>query len=341
MAGPLAIIVPIGLLLVGGLAAAAGAKKKKEGGSAEPSAVTPGVTITPGVVTPQGIVTPAAAVTPGTFTTGQISTPLGDQLQQAAAAAQSLTVPSNIQAMVVAALASKNPETMRRVADSIAAQYPTQAQELRTAADALQAAITAQQNAAVAQVLAQEQPAISTPGVFQKPPAASTGLTAEQIAAAAQAATQLAQAASQAGQPAGVPATVNVPTLTPTAAPPPLAMPTPTPAPAPTIDANRARAEALALKMKFAVKGKEDKTQVGEFQKVERLSRTDGSYGSETALALADRYGIVPPKPLYWGKKGGDYQTLVNDKKTYSTHLLVLADKDPQRADEWRAAAKV
>jgi hypothetical protein len=32
---------------------------------------------------------------------------------------------------------------------------------------------------------------------------------------------------------------------------------------------------------------------------------------------------------------------LVNDKNAYSAHLLNLASTDPQRADEWRSAAKV
>jgi hypothetical protein len=340
MAGPLAIVVPVALLVIGGLAAAGAAKKKKEAAPTEPGAITPGVTVTPGVVTPTGIVSPAAAVTPGVISVPSAATPAG-AAQQAAAAAQSLTVPSDIQAMVVAALASQNPITMRRVADAIQAKYPTQATELRNAASVLETAIAAQQAAAVQQVLVQGQ-AVQSPGVVPQHATGMVATPAGDLAAlqaqAAQVATQLAQAA---GQPVAVPATVNIPTPTPTAAPPVLSMPTPTPAPASTIDPGRARAESLALKLKFAVKGKEDKPAVADFQKVERLSRTDGSYGSETAIALADRYGIVPPKPLYWGKKGGDYQTLVNDKKTYSTHLLVLADKDPQRADEWRAAAKV
>jgi hypothetical protein len=98
--------------------------------------------------------------------------------------------------------------------------------------------------------------------------------------------------------------------------------------------------------LKTAKKGtaSEPKAQVREFQLVERLAKADGSYGSETALALADRYRIVPPKPFYWGKskkEGGTYQTLVDDKNAYSAHLLNLATKDPQRADEWRSAAKV
>ncbi len=265
---------------------------------------------------------PPATTAPGAAPAPPVTTSVPTAAQAAAtpiAAAQQLVVPSDVQALILTSMASNNPETMRRAADSIAAKWPQQAADLRAAASALEGAIALQQAAVAA------APALAAPA-----------------AQAAQVLTQAAQAASQAGQPAGVPATTNVPTAAvPTAAPPQIAMPTPTAAPTPTADPNRLRAEALALKMKFAVKGKEDKNAVKEFQTVERLPRTDGSYGTETALALADRYGIVPPKPLYYGKKGGDYQTLVKDKQQYSAHLLVLAQKDPQRADEWRAAAKV
>jgi hypothetical protein len=150
-------------------------------------------------------------------------------------------------------------------------------------------------------------------------------------------------AATPGAAPVAVPTTTNVPT---TAAPgtPSASMPVPQTSPMPAgTDPNRARAAALLLALKTAKKGtaSEPRAQVREFQLVERLPRTDGSYGSETALALADRYNMVPPKPFYWGKKGGSYATLTADKNQYSTHLLNLASKDPQRADEWRSAAKV
>jgi hypothetical protein len=298
--------------------------------AAAPAAIASGSSVANGAaagaaVTPQPVMppfVPPATPAPGAAPAPPVTTPVPTAAQAAStpiAAAQQLVVPSDVQALILTSMASNNPETMRRAADSIAAKYPQQAADLRAAASALEGAIALQQAAAVA------APAIAAPA-----------------AQAAQVLTQAAQAASQAGQPAGVPATTNVPTPTvPTAAPPQIAMPTPTAAPTPAADPNRLRAEALALKMKFAVKGKEDKATVKEFQTVERLPRTDGSYGSETATALADRYGIVPPKPLYWGKKGGDYQTLLKDKQQYSAHLLVLAQNDPQRADEWRAAAKV
>ena len=121
-------------------------------------------------------------------------------------------------------------------------------------------------------------------------------------------------------------------------APPPV-----TPAAPPANASGKATAAALNVKLKTAKKGtaSEPKTDVAAFQIAERLPRTDGSYGSETALAIADRYGIVPAKPFYWGKKGGDYSTLVADKNQYKAHLLNLATSDPARADEWRSAAAV
>ncbi|MFA5634629.1 MAG: hypothetical protein WC977_01875 [Anaerovoracaceae bacterium] len=150
------------------------------------------------------------------------------------------------------------------------------------------------------------------------------------------------QTASTTAAPAGVPTSTNVPSGATTGAPS-ASMPTPQPQGPAASDPNRRRAAALLLALKTAKKGTatEPRAQVKEFQLVERLPRTDGSYGSETALALADRYNMVPPKPFYWGKKGGDYSTLTADKNQYSAHLLNLATKDPQRADEWRSAAKV
>lgn len=101
---------------------------------------------------------------------------------------------------------------------------------------------------------------------------------------------------------------------------------------------------ALALKdsaTSWKGTSREPKALVMQFQSQEALPRSDGSYGSETALALAERYSIVPPKPLYWGAKGGNYKTLVADKLAYQKRLAAIAVKDPQRSDEWALAAKV
>lgn len=115
----------------------------------------------------------------------------------------------------------------------------------------------------------------------------------------------------------------------------------------PTYD-GKLLAGKVAIAMRTATKDKNGKTApasavelVRMFQVAEKLSRLDGSYGSETALAVAERYGIVPPKPLYWGAKGGNYKTLVADKTTYKTRLAKLAANDPQRSDEWAKAMAV
>jgi len=299
--GAVAVIVPIALLLVGGVAAGAAAQKKKQtaaAGGAAPSTPAGAAATTPAATVP--------SILPGA---------------QAPTVATVTGVPADVQALVIAAITSQNPVTMRRAADQLEALYPLQAADLRKTAATFEAAMTVAQGTTAATAAAQT--------------------AAQQIAAAAQAASA---AANVPGMPVAVPTTTNVPTATTTAKPPLATMPTPTTTTAPAAaDPNRVRAAALVVRLKTAKKGtaSEPRAQVKEFQLVERLSRTDGSYGSETALALADKYGIVPPKPLFWGKAGGTYQTLVNDKNAYSAHLLNLASTDPQRADEWRSAAKV
>ncbi len=126
--------------------------------------------------------------------------------------------------------------------------------------------------------------------------------------------------------------------------------PEPAPVPMPAVTAQplanaagKQLAADLAKALLTAKKGtaSEPRALVQAFQTQERLSKTDGSYGAETALALADRYGIVPPKPFYWGKKGGPPNLPAQEKAAYSAHMLVLKSQDPQRADEWQAASKV
>lgn len=130
----------------------------------------------------------------------------------------------------------------------------------------------------------------------------------------------------------------------PAVRPEPAAAPMPAVAPA---DTTTAAGKQLAADMtKALLKAKkgtssEPRALVKAFQEQERLSQDDGSYGFETAMALADRYGIVPPKPLYWGKKNGPATLPAQQKAAYSAHLMVLKANDPQRADEWAAAAKV
>jgi hypothetical protein len=312
--GAVAVIVPVALLLVGGVAAAAGAQKKKQAAAAAAEGATPGAAATaPAAATPAAATPAATAPAPSILPGAQVPT-----------VATVTGVPADVQALVIAAITSQNPVTMRRAADQLEAKYPLQAADLRKTAATFETAMAAAQGTTAA--------------------TAAATTAAQQIAAAAQAASA---AANVPGMPVAVPTTTNVPTAATTTLPPLSTMPTPTTTAAPAAaDPNRVRAAALVVRLKTAKKGtsSEPRAQVKEFQLVERLSKADGSYGSETALALADKYGIVPPKPLFWGKstkEGGTYQTLLDDKNAYSAHLLNLATKDPQRADEWRSAAKV
>lgn len=97
----------------------------------------------------------------------------------------------------------------------------------------------------------------------------------------------------------------------------------------------------LALRYARKKTPSEPRALVQKFQEREGLQRVDGSYNSETALALADRYGLVPHPPFYWGRENGSQDVARKDKAQYTAHMLVMADKDPQRADEWKNAAKV
>lgn len=107
--------------------------------------------------------------------------------------------------------------------------------------------------------------------------------------------------------------------------------------------AERVRAGKLVLALRSGTKGtsSEPRALVQQFQAAEGATKRDGSYGFETALILAERYGIVPPKPYYWGQKGGNYKTVQTEKAEYQSRIAALAAKDPQRADEWALASKV
>lgn len=232
----------------------------------------------------------------------------------AAATAAGATPAQAVQAAQTAAGQAAAPPLTQPPAAAIAAALAVPAQ-------ALQAAQTAAANATAAgatpaqAILAAQNAAVmtATPGVN----------------AAVQQAAQSVQTAVATGTlPRPQAATVPMPTVQPQSAP-----------------ANSAKALAadMAKALLTAKKGtaSEPRALVQAFQTQERLEQTDGSYGYETAIALADRYGIVPPKPLYWGKKGGPASLPAQQKASYSAHLMVLKSQDPQRADEWAAAAKV
>lgn len=87
--------------------------------------------------------------------------------------------------------------------------------------------------------------------------------------------------------------------------------------------------------------GQEDRTLLKQFQAAEGLEHQTGLYGSETALALAERYGIVPVKPRHWGTKAGGAPSVKPDKEKYRARLVALAKKDPTRAEEFDRAGRV
>lgn len=81
--------------------------------------------------------------------------------------------------------------------------------------------------------------------------------------------------------------------------------------------------------------GSEDTSLVRLFQATEG-QKASGFYGPGTAVVLAGRYGIVPPKPLYWPSTG-----TTRSKQNYREQLASFAAMDPQRAEEWIRAAAV
>ena len=100
-------------------------------------------------------------------------------------------------------------------------------------------------------------------------------------------------------------------------------------------DPRRALAARLAHNLITAPRGGEDRTLVARFQLQEALKPT-GFYGPATALALAQRYGIVPPKPLYWTESRTS-----RSKANYRDALRALGERDPQRIEEWQRAGAV
>jgi peptidoglycan hydrolase-like protein with peptidoglycan-binding domain len=100
------------------------------------------------------------------------------------------------------------------------------------------------------------------------------------------------------------------------------------------VPADRALAARFAMHVFNVRRGHEDRDFVAEFQRQHGLNPT-GSYGPATALALVP-YGIVPAKPFYWPSKGS-----TRAKAQYRVTLMQQSLKDPQRRDEWSAAANV
>jgi peptidoglycan hydrolase-like protein with peptidoglycan-binding domain len=100
------------------------------------------------------------------------------------------------------------------------------------------------------------------------------------------------------------------------------------------VPADRSLAARLALHLFHVRPGDEDRELVAHFQRTSGLNDS-GAYGPSTALAFVP-FGIAPPKPFYWPRKG-----LLRMKALYRITLLEQAKRDPQRADEWASQASV
>lgn len=102
--------------------------------------------------------------------------------------------------------------------------------------------------------------------------------------------------------------------------------------PDPDIDVQRLLAQRLVREMEKE-KGTENREVVTAFQIANKL-KGSGNYTPGTAIVLAERYGLVPPCP-YWPTNGR-----VKSKANYKARLLAIAQRDPQRAEEFERAAQ-
>lgn len=112
---------------------------------------------------------------------------------------------------------------------------------------------------------------------------------------------------------------------------PPIKKPIPIP---PPLDPRKALAVQVAEMLAAATKGTENKAMVKAYQAQEGL-KPSGFYGPGTGKSFI-KYGIVPPKPFYWPRRGTSAS-----KNDYRKNLLFQATKDPARAAEWQQAAMV
>jgi peptidoglycan hydrolase-like protein with peptidoglycan-binding domain len=97
----------------------------------------------------------------------------------------------------------------------------------------------------------------------------------------------------------------------------------------------RALAARVYNMLAMAPRGGEDRYLVALYQTQEGLKPT-GYYGPSVALSLAQSYGIVPPKPLYWTESRTS-----KSKANYRDAMRMLAERDPQRVEEWQRAGDV
>ena len=218
------------------------------------------------------------------------------------------------------ALATNNASVIRMLANDIASSHPDLAADLREAADRLDGMVSAGQAQAESQ----------SPGL--PPPVTPTVATASPSPKPASKPRKPASkpAAGKPRKPAPAPVTYDPEVHGPS-------------------DDNRERAIALARHLTMAKKGSEDRALVEAFQRQENRIRVaagkpegispDGKYGIDTALAL-EFYGLVPPKPMYWGK-GGSWQSMQDEKARWKSHCADQASRDSARQAEWLSASKV
>jgi len=253
----------------------------------------------------------------------------------------------DVQTRVTEAVKSGDPARMRALAQQLRAEGNTAAaSSLESYAQAVEVGSNVV-NAALAttnQILT-GQTQTGAPGVPAPTPTPATPPQAQRLPAPPPAAP--APAAPPVTTPAGyqipsldqIAQTVqNVLTVPQAPAPGPV-LPT-----APTWPESNPTKYALALRMTNALKGRKayqesnaDKTLVKQYQAQEGLTQ-DGLYGPGTGTTVAQRYGIVPVKPLYWTKVTAN---IPKQKADWRAAMLALAVKDPSRATEWQAASNV
>ena len=100
-------------------------------------------------------------------------------------------------------------------------------------------------------------------------------------------------------------------------------------------DPRRALAARVYNMLELAPRGGEDRALVALYQSQEGLKAT-GYYGPATAVSLAQTYGIVPPKPLYWTESRTS-----KSKANYRDAMRMFGERDPQRVEEWERAGAV
>lgn len=101
------------------------------------------------------------------------------------------------------------------------------------------------------------------------------------------------------------------------------------------VDPRRALVARVVTDLLTCPPGEENKSLVAVLQAQEG-EKASGYYGPGLAAKIATRYGVIPPKPLYWPQTARS-----KSKSNYRAQLAELGKKDPQRAEEWLRAANV